>query len=130
MRDEAAQWLRLAQTDMRTAQQLLEDKIYYAAVFFAQQAAEKALKSLWIAQHAELAPRTHNLVALSTELGGDETIIQAAAELSPEYVLTRYVTPEVASPEDLYDSESANVHLDAARSIIDWVQQQPTEEHR
>ena len=129
MRDEAAQWLRLAQTDMRTAHQLLEDKIY-ASVFFAQQAAEKALKSLWIAQHAELAPRTHNLVALSTELGGDETIIQAAAELSPEYVLTRYVTPEVASPEELYDSESANVHLDAARSIIDWVQRPPKEDNR
>lgn len=127
MRDEAEQWLRLAQTDLRTAWQLLKDKIYYAAVFFAQQAAEKALKALWIARHAELAPRTHNLVALATELGGDEALIQAAAELGPEYILTRYLTPEVASPEDLYDSKSANVHLDAARSIVEWVQQQHEE---
>lgn len=124
MRDEAGQWLRLSQTDLATAHQLAKDKIYYAAVFFAQQAAEKALKALWIARHQQLAPKTHNLVALSTDLGGDDAVIEAAAELSPEYVLTRYVTPEVASPEDLYDQASANVHLDAARSIVDWVQQQ------
>lgn len=128
MRDEAAQWLRLSQTDLRTAHQLLQDEIYYAAAFFAQQAGEKALKSLWIAQHAELAPKTHNLVTLSTNLGGDEAIIQAAAELSPAYVLTRYLTPEVASPEQLYDSGSAVLHLDAADSIVAWVQQRFQEE--
>ncbi len=124
MRDEAAQWLRLSQTDLSTAHQLLEDGIHYAAVFFAQQAAEKALKILWIVRRAELAPKTHNLVALSTDLGRDEAILQAAAELAPEYTLTRYITPEVASPPDLYDRASADVHLNAARDIIDWVQQQ------
>ncbi len=128
MRDEAAQWLRLSQTDLRTANQLLEDGIYYAAVFFAHQAGEKALKSPWIARHAELAPKTHNLVVLSTDLGADEAVIQAAAELSPEYIFTRYITPEVASPEDLYDRASANVHLDAAQCIVDWTKQRLKEE--
>lgn len=121
MSDEAAQWLRLARTDLTTAQQLLTDRIYYAAVFFAHQAAEKALKSLWIARRGEMAPKTHNLVALSTELGGNDDILQAAAELAPEYVLTRYVTPDVASPEDLYDERSGRVHLAAADTIVDWV---------
>lgn len=121
MRDEAGQWLRLSQTDLATAEQLRNDGIYYAAVFFAQQAAEKALKALWVGRHAELAPRTHNLVALATDLGAHESILEAAAELSPEYVLTRYVTPEVASPQDIYDLASANVHIEASRSILDWV---------
>ncbi|MEX0786275.1 MAG: HEPN domain-containing protein [Dehalococcoidia bacterium] len=124
MSEEAEQWFRLAETDLRTAEQLRDDKIYYAAVFFAQQAAEKALKSHWIAQRAELAPRTHNLVALTTELGGGDDLISAAAELSPEYVMTRYITPEVASPEDLYDDDSATVHLEAARLILDWIRGQ------
>ena len=119
--DEASQWLRLSQTDLATAQQLREDGIYYAAVFFAQQAAEKALKALWIGRRGELAPKTHNLVALATVLGADDSILEAAAELSPEYVLTRYVTPEVASPQDIYDLASANVHIEASRSIVDWV---------
>ena len=69
--DEASQWLRLSQTDLTTAEQLPEDGIYYTAVFFAQQAAEKALK--------------------------------------------------VASPQDIYDLASANVHIEASRSIVDWV---------
>lgn len=124
MRDEAAQWLRLSRADLATAYKLREDGIHYAAVIFAHQAAEKALKSLWIARYAELAPRTHNLVHLATDLSADESVVQAAAELSPEYVLTRYVTPEVASPPDLYDLESANVHLDAAQRIADWVLRQ------
>lgn len=122
MTDEAAQWLRLAQVDFRTASQLVQDQIYYAAVFFAQQAAEKALKGLWIARFRQLAPRTHNLVTLARELDGDALLIQAAAELSPEYILTRDSTPEVASPEDLYDRQSAEIHLDAARSIVDWAE--------
>jgi len=122
VREEAGQWLRLAQTDLHTAPQLLEDGIFYASVFFAHQAAEKSLKSLWVAQRSELAPRTHNLAALSTELGGDDAIVGAAAELSPEFILTRYVTPDVASPPDLYDRVSAEVHLEAARRIVTWAE--------
>ena len=124
MRQEASQWFALAQADLATAGQLLRDDIYYASVFFAQQAAEKALKSLWIEHREELAPRTHNLVALATALGGEDSTIRAAAELSPEYVLTRYITPDVASPQELYDQESAQVHLQAARLIVNWVQEQ------
>ena len=79
------------------------------------------MKALWIGRRGELAPKTHNLVALATELGASENIVEAAAELSPEYVLTRYVTPEVASPQDIYDLTSASVHIEASRSIVDWV---------
>lgn len=122
MSDEAAQWLRLSRTDLHTARQLVKDGIYYAAVFFAHQAGEKALKALWIARRGELPPRTHNLVALASELGAGETIIEAGAELSPEYILTRYITPDVASPEELYDRESANVHVGAAEAIVEWAQ--------
>ena len=77
-----------------------------------------------IGSRAELAPKTHNLVAMANELGGDSAILQAAAELSPEYILTRYITPDVAAPEDVYNRKSANVHIDAARSIVDWVVEQ------
>jgi HEPN domain-containing protein len=128
VRDEAAQWFRLAEADLRTAAQLSKGGIYYAAVFFAQQAGEKALKSLWIAGRAELAPRTHNLVALAAEPGATDDVSRAAAELSPEYVLTRYILPDVASPEDLYDAESAAVHLKAAEAIVAWVRQQDGED--
>jgi HEPN domain-containing protein len=124
LRPEATLWLRLSDTDLRTAGRLLDIGIHYASVFFAQQSAEKALKALWIVKKAELAPRTHNLVMLARELGGDESLVEAAAELTPEYVLTRYVTPEVALPDELYSEQSARLHLAAAQAIRDWVASQ------
>jgi HEPN domain-containing protein len=84
-----------------------------------QQSAEKALKALWIARKADLAPRTHNLIMLARELGGEGSLVEAAAELTPEYVLTRYVTPEVALPDELYFEQSAKVDLAAAQAIRD-----------
>jgi len=124
LRPEATLWLRLSDTDLRTAGRLLDIGIHYASVFFAQQSAEKALKALWIVKKAELAPRTHNLVMLAREFGGDESLVEAAAELTPEYVLTRYVTPEVALPDELYSEQSARLHLAAAQAIRDWVASQ------
>ncbi len=123
MRKEAAAWLRQSRTDLRTSERLLVDDIYYASVFFAQQAAEKALKAMWIAVNGELPPKTHNLVALARELGAAAELAEAAAELTPEYILTRYPSPEVALPEDLYSKRSAEAHLEAARSILLWVEQ-------
>jgi HEPN domain-containing protein len=78
----------------------------------------------WIHRRAELAPWTHNLVALVRELGGNETLIDDAAELAPEYILTRYPTPEVALPQELYSQRSAEVHLQAAQRIVEWVREE------
>lgn len=51
---------------------------------------------------------------LALELGGDESLVEAAAGVTPEYVLSRYMTPEVALPDDLYSEQSVRVHLAAA----------------
>jgi len=124
VRRETELWLQQMQADLSTARQLLSDGIYYASVFFAHQSAEKALKALWIHQKAELAPWTHNLVSLVRELGGSETLMDDAAELAPEYILTRYPTPEVALPQELYSRRSAEIHLQAAQRIVEWVREE------
>jgi HEPN domain-containing protein len=58
---------------------------------------------------------------LALELGSGESLVESGAELTPEYVLTRYVTPEVPLPDELYSGQSARVHLAAAQAIRDWV---------
>lgn len=121
MREEVRLWLEQARLDFTTAQRLLADGIFYASVFFSQQAGEKALKSLWVHIKQEMPPKTHNLVALCKELGAGADLVEKAAELTPEYILTRYPTPEVASPGDLYSENSARVHLEAALGILNWV---------
>lgn len=44
MRKESLRLLEQSRYDIDTAAQLLKIKIYYASVFFAEQAAEKAMK--------------------------------------------------------------------------------------
>jgi len=121
MREEVRRlWLQ-ALEDLRTAEVLLGAGRYYASVFFAQQAAEKALKALYTYVKMELPPHTHNLLELLRGLGVDrEDLIDAAMDLTPEYVVTRYPNAAGGVPAELYNERSAREHLEKARLIIDY----------
>src|SRR5437660_1589695 len=56
-----------SKADMATAVTLRDAGIYYAAVFFSQQAAEKALKAVIIGR-LQKQPRGHNLITFANEL--------------------------------------------------------------
>ncbi len=121
MREEVKRlWLQ-ALEDLRTAEVLLEAKRYYASVFFAEQAAEKALKALYMYLRKELPPRTHNLLELLEVLGvSSPDLIDAAMDLTPEYVVTRYPDAANGVPAYLYNERMAREHLEKARLIIDY----------
>ena len=122
MRQEIALWRKQGEADLAAARTLLEDGIHYASVFFSQQAAEKLLKAAWILQKRELPPKTHNLVMMARNLGAPERIIDEAAELSPEYFLTRYPNVDVGIPEEIYTRLSAERHLKAAEAVREWTE--------
>jgi len=115
-------WLQ-ALEDLKTAEVLLEAGRFYASVFFSQQAAEKALKALYIHERAEMPPRTHNLLDLLEALGvADEALRDAAMDLTPEYVVTRYPDAANGVPAVLYNREMAATHLHKARLIVNFVE--------
>ncbi len=123
MRREAARLWEQALYDLDTAEKLLNVQTYYASVFFAQQASEKALKAL----HLERKRRmefTHDLVQLTEELGAPADVIEAARELTPDYVITRYPNAANAVPAKLYTEASARVHLEYARAVVEWVKRE------
>jgi HEPN domain-containing protein len=122
MREEVKNNLIQADKDLETATQLLNLDIYYASVFFSQQAAEKSLKALYIYQKNEL-PKTHNLVELTRELNAPAEIQDAARELTPDYLTTRYVNAANGIPADMYTESSAQMHLEYAKSILSWTKQ-------
>ena len=100
---------------------MLEKKRYYASVFFAHQAAEKALKALYIHLKRESPPRTHNLLDLLTGLGvTDEELIDAAIDLTPEYVVARYPDAANGVPALLYNEKIAEDHLRKAEKILSF----------
>ncbi|MEM1929966.1 MAG: HEPN domain-containing protein [Thermofilaceae archaeon] len=63
--EEGLRWLDQAEADLKTAKDCLKDGNYYAAAFFAQQAAEKALEGFLYSKGYQSAAN-----ALGAGLGG------------------------------------------------------------
>ena len=123
MRRETSRLWEQALHDLNTAEKLLGIGIYYASVFFSEQAAERALKAL----HLEKKRRmefTHDLIELAETLGAPAEVMRSAAELSPDYVITRYPDAANAIPARLYNADSARVHLECAQEVIGWAKQE------
>jgi len=114
-----ANWAQ-ARADYATAVTLLDAGVYYASVFFSQQAAEKALRTANIEKTGK-NPKGHNLIQMANNLDAPLEVMNAAAELNPEFLGTR--NPESADgvPAHLYDRRSARMHLRAAQTIVDWI---------
>ena len=120
MRKESVRLWEQAEEDLDTADKLLGVRKYYASVFFSEQAAEKALKVMYLERKRQAA-FTHDLVELAEELGAPENVSHAAAELSPDYITTRYPNAANAVPAKLYDEASAEMHLKLSREVLQWV---------
>jgi len=108
-----------SKADMATATTLRDAGIYYAAVFFAQQASEKALKALIIGRQRK-QPRGHNLITFANELNAPLEVMNAAAELNLEFLSSRNPEHAEGIPAQLYDLTSANLHLEAGSVIVEW----------
>lgn len=111
-----------SKADMATATTLRDAGIYYASVFFAQQAAEKALKSVIIGR-LQKEPRGHNLITFANDLNAPLEVMNSAAELNLEFLSSRNPEHAEGVPAQMYDLASANLHLEAAQRILDWARQ-------
>lgn len=129
MREETRRlWLQ-ALEDYKTAEILLQNRRYYASVFFSHQAAEKALKALYIHEKKAPPPRTHNLLDLLESLGiNDPQLTDAAIDLTPEYTVTRYPDAANGVPAKLYNERIAREHLEKAAKILDYCRQRLTQQ--
>ena len=109
-----------ARADYAAAVTLVDAGVYFASVFFAQQAAEQALKAAHIQKLQKIA-RGHNLIQMANALQAPLEVMNSAAELNPEFLATR--NPEAASgvPSRNYDRKSARLHLHCAQTIVDWI---------
>ncbi|GIV61113.1 MAG: DNA-binding protein [Rhodothermaceae bacterium] len=115
-----ADWLRRARSDLTLARLSPPDGVLREDLcFHAQQAAEKALKALWVALEQPV-PRTHNLKTLlegSTPRLAIPDSVRRAASLTVYAVLTRY-------PADL-EPVTPDEHRDAvarAEAVVRWVE--------
>lgn len=114
---EAKKWINKAKKDIITAEVNLGSKEYEAAAFFSHQAAEKALKALYISKFRRLW-KIHDLQQLAVSVGADERTAALCSQLNPHYIATRY-------PTDLkYTKRHAQKALEEAKMVMEWAKKQ------
>jgi HEPN domain-containing protein len=122
-RIEASRWLAQAEDDLVTATRLAKLSIHYACRFFAQQAAEKALKALFFARGA-FAVRGHSVADLCAGLAEhDPDLEPLVAELAPldlYYIPKRYPSGLVGSiPSRVFSEDDSARALRLARRALE-----------
>ena len=122
---EGLRWVEQAEADLKTGKDCLKDGNYYASAFFAQQAAEKALKGFLYFKGFR-ALLTHSVLELldkSMEIKKSfENFLDYGRELDRHYIGSRYPNfyPSGA-PYKYYTKEIAEKCLNYAGLILEEV---------
>lgn len=122
--DRAENWLLTAREDLRIAVILFDASVPHGAAFHAQQAGEKALKAANFkqGQHAF----GHSCLTLAQSCGAPDHIIAKAKQLDRHYIPSRYPDAyPTGTPMDFYLDEEAKLAIEAAKTILAWVEVQP-----
>jgi HEPN domain-containing protein len=122
-------WLQ-SQRDLEAARRLVAPDMYYAALYFAHQSAEKALKAAHWHLRAEEPPWIHNLrqcaELVSEAAGGIPIGIQDGIDaVQPTYDQSRYPDGEADGPLpfNLVRESDASQGLRLAEEVSTWVEQ-------
>lgn len=121
MGNRYSDWLKQAEADLRHARNSLAARDYEWCCFAAHQAAEKALKGLYL--HAGKEAWGHTLSALLGEFvgaGGAETsLFQCAKTLDKHYIPTRYPNGfDSGAPTDFYTRQEGETAIGCAERLI------------
>ena len=121
IRETARLWVLMAKRDLERAEHSLEIGDRAAAVFWSQQAVEKALKGLLMAFKGWF-PKTHNIRKLFMELGMtlglDDATLEASYELTQYYHLARYPDLLEDLPDEVISGETARRAVEIAAKVV------------
>jgi HEPN domain-containing protein len=123
MRKEIENWWKQSEADLRKAEVLMDTKNFDGAVFYFQQAAEKALKSVCLLKLQE-SPKGHSIIHFANLLGVPKELLSGIRDLNPEYLITRYPDMAAGVPAELYDDKIAAKHRKTAKGVLLWAKKQ------
>ena len=126
-------WLRQAEADVRHARTACGAETYEWSCFAAQQAAEKALKALYL--RLELEAWGHTVSALMGSLpshaAASDRLLDQARMLDKHYIPTRYPNGfDSGAPTDFYTKEEAEQAIAHAEEIVGFCRDQIEQEGR
>ena len=123
MPDRSKDWLAQAKRDLNHAVNACRDKDFEWSWFSAQQAAEKAVKAVFLHLHGE--GWGHSVYGLLRALGDKVQVpgqlLEAAKNLDKHYIPTRYPNGfDSGTPGDYYTKADAQKAIENARQIIEF----------
>lgn len=123
--EQEQMWMAQGDEDLRKARILYENDAYDGAVTFAQQAAEKFLKALWLVRFQRTPPRAHDLERLAMDLGAPTDIAEMGKLLTEGFPKSRYLNATGGVPPYLYlDAATTRERINQAERIREWVRQE------
>ena len=120
-REQARWWMRTAEGDLEAARLLTEAGRHNLAAFHAQQAAEKAFKSLLTSEGREIRTRAATELLGSLRGAGvdvPEALDNPARRLDLHYIQSRYPNGLGGDPTVYYDQELAREAIDLAERFL------------
>lgn len=109
-------WIKRAKYDLKAAEHDAEGELFDHAVFWCQQAAEKALKAVYIKKFSKLL-KIHELVYLARAIGAPPELLNLCEDLNPYYIQTRY--PDY---EETLSEEEAQKAIRIAEKVVKWAE--------
>lgn len=117
--------MRQAEDDLEKSRDNLKGKHLDAAAFFAQQAAEKALKALSI-ENKGLFPKIHDVVALSRIVNAPEEIVEKCKVITPYYIETRYPDFSEQIPAEAFSKKEVEEVIKLSEEVLKWAKKSLT----
>ena len=121
-------WFRQAEADLNHARNALEDTDFEWSCFAAHQAAEKALKALFLKNGMDAWG--HTITPLMGRLPENlqppsEELVNSARVLDKHYIPTRYPNGfPSGAPKDFYTESEAQDAIEKARAILEFCRNQ------
>lgn len=122
VRRTAQKWVDLVKYDLDSARIMQETGKYLHALFFCQQAIEKAVKALIVDRTGDLPPRIHSLpkLMIEAELQPDEIRMNFLSELSLLYIQSRY-PEDIELPETVTNRDKTKAIVEETEGIVEWL---------
>lgn len=126
-KDEIQRWMKYAEYDLESAQ-VLRDHVYLnGALFHCQQAAEKALKALYMAEVNRMFPRVHALALIAEPTSLSRDWMPFLRELTSKYSEARYPNFPVEDATGVYDADYTNQIIENTKELVSWIRRRLNE---
>ncbi|MBI4181701.1 MAG: HEPN domain-containing protein [Candidatus Aenigmarchaeota archaeon] len=122
MRQEIENWWKQGKNDLEKARVLFKSKNFDGTAFYCQQAVEKVLKAIILAQGKHQSIQGHSLVFLGREAGLPLPFFTGLKKLSPQYTIARYPDVSEDVPYELYDEPMAKEFVAIAEEVLAWTE--------